>query len=153
MTAREFLELPGKLEIVLEAKRMRLETERDRAMKVTSTLSDMPRSGGGGAEKRPMDSLMEKVEQLEAEINCGEVELFDMRTQVFDRIGELGNEQYRKALEGKYLYYMETPRLLQHLDGGQNRITSNDYVRRILKSAEKSFDDVFRSVEVERKTV
>lgn len=73
---------------------------RERALKITPTLSQAPGGGGSGS---PIERPMDKVDELERKITQAIDELADIRKEIEDVLGQLEDEKLRRLMEYRYI--------------------------------------------------
>lgn len=71
-----------------------------RATKITSTISDMPK---GGQQENKTETTVEKIMQIDAEINREIDELVKIKAEVRSAISAVPNSTYREVLERRYI--------------------------------------------------
>ena len=71
-----------------------------RATKITPTLSDMPK---GGQQENKTETTVEKMMQIDAEINREIDELVKIKAEVKSAISSVPNSTYREVLERRYI--------------------------------------------------
>lgn len=103
MSAKEFLNGAYLIELRITAKEDQIKDLRERAEKVTTMMSDMPR-GGGRCE---MADLAGKIADLKMEIMQDTEELLKKRREIRSAIKEVENLKYQTVLELRYLNGMD----------------------------------------------
>lgn len=73
---------------------------RERALKITPTLSQAP---GGGESGSPIERPMDKVDELERKITQAIDELADIRMEIEAVLGQLEDDTLRKLMEYRYI--------------------------------------------------
>ena len=71
-----------------------------RATKITSTISDMPK---GGQQENKTETTVEKIMQIDAEINREIDELVKIKVEVKSAISAVPNSTYREVLDRRYI--------------------------------------------------
>ncbi len=73
---------------------------RERALKITPTLSQAPGGGGSGSPiERPMDKVLEMEEEINEEIDT----LQTIRHQIRDTLNQLTDESLKLLMEYRYI--------------------------------------------------
>lgn len=87
--------------------------ERERILsmmtKMTANYSGMPRSGGGDSGR--MESCVDKLSELEAELSAKAVELVSFRKEIERRIDALDSSEQKRCLRLRYLEGMTWERV------------------------------------------
>ena len=73
---------------------------RERALKITPTLSQAP---GGGESGSPIERPMDKVDELERKITQAIDELADIRMEIEAVLGQLEDDTLRELMEHRYI--------------------------------------------------
>ena len=73
---------------------------RERALKITPTLSQAPGGGGSGS---PIERPMDKVLEIDVEINREIDELQIVRQEIRNTLNQLGNENLKLLMEYRYI--------------------------------------------------
>ena len=73
---------------------------RERALKITPVLSQVP---GGGESGSPIERPMDKVDELERKITQAIDELADIRMEIEAVLGQLEDDTLRELMEYRYI--------------------------------------------------
>ncbi len=103
MTAKEYLEQARFLDLRINAKLEEVEGLNALATKVTSVYSDMP--GSPNRDTAKMAKTIEKIVDLEKEINRDIEALVDLKRDISNVIKQVQNQEYQYILEQKYLHF------------------------------------------------
>ena len=101
MTAKEYLKQAGQLDGRIKVKMARLASLSDLATKATATLSGMPHNPSGS--KSRMADTVEKIVDLERELEVEADELVNLQRELSDTINAVSDLQMRMVLERRYL--------------------------------------------------
>lgn len=85
----------------IERKCEELSRWRERATKITPTLSDMPKSPSSGADS--IQTAVEHIIELESEINADIDQLTDTRREIQEAIQTVKDEKLQLLLEYRYI--------------------------------------------------
>ena len=103
MTPQEYLRHTRQLDIRIDSKLERISHLRDMTTKVTSMLSDMPKSKNGS--KSAFEDTIIKIVDLEREINQEIDSLVNLKASMQEAIQEIQDPDQRFVLELRYLNY------------------------------------------------
>lgn len=84
--------------LLAEAERMR-----SRLGKLTPTLSDMPGGGGGSIYKSADIALIDKIVDIEAEINEKIDQAIDLRMKIQQMVDDIDDEREKLLMQYRYL--------------------------------------------------
>ena len=104
MTAVEYLSQAYRLDIRINSKIEQVASLNDLALKATSVITGMPHSPNKG--KSSMADTIDKIIDLQAEINRDIDTLVDLKAEIVTVIKAVGNTEYQTLLEKRYLNYM-----------------------------------------------
>lgn len=103
MTKKEYLSQAYRLDQRINSKLAQVTALNDLATKCTTTLSDMPRNPYRGIST--MVDAVEKIIDLQAEINCDIDSLMDLKREIVRAIKAVANTEYQTILELRYLCF------------------------------------------------
>lgn len=103
MTAKEYLGQAYRLDQRINSKLEQVLSLRDLTTKATATMSDMP--GGGSRNVYKMQDIIEKIVDLENEINADIDKLVDLKREMATIIKAVENPEYQTLLELRYLCF------------------------------------------------
>jgi len=103
MTKKEYLSQAYRLDQRINSKLAQVTALNDLATKCTSTLSDMPRNPNRGIAT--MADAVEKIVDLQAEINRDIDALVDLKRDIVRAIKAVINTEYQTILELRYLCF------------------------------------------------
>lgn len=103
MTAKEYLEQARFLDLHINAKLEEVEQLNALATKATSVYSDIPSSSNRDTAK--MAKTIEKIVDLENEINRDIDALVDLKREILNAIKKVQNQEYQYILEQRYLHF------------------------------------------------
>ena len=104
MTNQEKIQYLSRCKILdrqIERKCEELSRWRERATKITPTLSDMPKSPSSGADS--IQTVVEHIIELESEINADIDQLTDTRREILEAIQTVKDEKLQLLLEYRYI--------------------------------------------------
>lgn len=104
MTAVEYLSQAYRLDIRINSKIEQVASLNDLALKATSVITGMPHSPNKG--KSSMADTIDKIIDLQAEINRDIDTLVDLKAEIVTVIKAVENTEYQTLLEKRYLNYM-----------------------------------------------
>jgi len=114
MTVKEYLDQARYLDMRINSKMQQVESLNELATKATSTITGMPRTPS------PATSLMaeaiEKIIDLQAEINCDINELVNLKQGILNTIKAISNIEYQTILEKRYLCFHSWQRIAVAMD-------------------------------------
>ena len=101
MTAKEYLSQAHRLDMRIQNLNDEIESMNALATKVTSTVSDMPRSASRNVHRTEdiIVNIMEFQDELEEAMN----KLVNLKRDIWNTISKLDNDEYRVLLEKRYL--------------------------------------------------
>lgn len=103
MTAKEYLEQARFLDLRINAKLEEVDRLNALATKVTSVYSDIP--GSPNKDTAKMAKTIEKIVDLENEINQDICALVTLKRDISDIIKQVQNQEYQYILEQRYLNF------------------------------------------------
>lgn len=103
MTAKEYLEQARFLDLHIDAKLEEVERLNALATKATSVYSDIP--GSPSRDTAKMAKTIEKIVDLENEINRDIDSLVDLKRDISNVIKQVQNQEYQYILEQRYLNF------------------------------------------------
>jgi hypothetical protein len=103
MTAKTYLGQAYRIDQRINSKIEQITALRGLAAKATSTLSDMPRSPSPNLQ--PMETIIGKIMELEAEINRDIDALVDLKQEITSVIKRVENIDHQTLLELRYLCF------------------------------------------------
>lgn len=101
MTAKEYLSQARYLDARVNAKIAQLASLNDLATKATSTISDMPRVPNYTGSS--LENTVVKIIDLQEEINHEIDTLVDLKKEIYRKIQEVSNPEYKTVLERRYI--------------------------------------------------
>ena len=131
MTAKEYLLKAYHLDQRIKSKIEQVASLNDLARKATATISDMPGNPNKGAST--MANAVEKIVDLQAEINRDIERLVDMKMEIEKAVRQLGNIDEQLLLRCRYINNMNWDDIAAELS------VSYRTVHRIHASALKNF--------------
>lgn len=103
MIAKEYLSQAYYLDQRINSKIEQIASLNELARKATVTISDMP--GNPNRGKAAMASAVEKIIDLEAEINAEVEKLVDLKVEITKAIKQVEDRNYQVLLEKRYLCF------------------------------------------------
>ena len=103
MSAKDYLAQAYRLDQRINSKLDQIQSLNELATKCTSTLSDMPRNPNRATSS--MAETIEKIIDLQNEINHEIDHLVNLKRQIFDFINSIDNQEYKDLLEKRYLCF------------------------------------------------
>lgn len=103
LTAKEYLSQAYRIDQRINSKLEQIASLRELSTKATSTLSEAPPSGTRNVHS--MQSIIDKMIDLEAEINQDIDTLVDLKREIMTRIKQISNTEYQTLLELRYLCF------------------------------------------------
>ncbi len=103
MNARAYLEQAHYIDRRIDSKIEQVASLRELATRATSILSDTPRSPS--PDMQPIETILAKIFELEAEINADIDTLVDLKREMVAVIKEVNNPEYQTLLELRYLCF------------------------------------------------
>lgn len=104
MNAKEYLSQALRIDQRINSKLEQVASLRELAVKASSTLSDTPRRAS--PDIQPMETIIAKILDLEAEINGDIDKLVDLKKEITDVIKSVSNPEYQTILEKRYLCFL-----------------------------------------------
>ena len=104
MKTKEYLSQAYRLDQRINSKIEQVESLNALATKCTSTLTDMPKNPNRA--KSTMADAIEKIIDLQDEINKDIAVLVDLKRDIVSVIRAVGNTEYQTLLEKRYLCFM-----------------------------------------------
>ena len=109
MTPKEYLGQAYRLDQRIDSKIAQVASLNDLSTKCTATLSGMPGSPNRGTSS--MADIIEKIIDLQAEINHDIDTLVDLKREIVSIIKAVENVEYQTLLEKRYLCFMQWERI------------------------------------------
>ena len=103
MNARAYLEQAHYIDRRIDSKIEQVASLRELATRATSILSDAPRSPS--PDMQPIETILAKIFELEAEINSDIDTLVDLKREMVAVIKDVNNPEYQTLLELRYLCF------------------------------------------------
>jgi len=103
MTAKDFLSQAYRIDQRINSKLEQVQSLRELATKATATLSDAPASGTRNVHS--MSDIIDKMIDLEAEINDDIDCLVDLKREIMTVIKRVENPEHQTLLELRYLCF------------------------------------------------
>ena len=103
MNAKEYLKQAFYLDKRINSKLEQVESLNALATKVTSTLSDMPKSSNRGESR--LEEIIVKIIDLQEEINKDIDALIDLKREIAWTINNVKDKEMRSILEKRYLCF------------------------------------------------
>lgn len=94
---------------------------RERALKITSTLSQAPGGGGSGS---PIERPMDKVLEIDIEINREIDEMQIARKEIRDTLNQLEDENLKLLMEYRYIDGLTWEQIAEKMDYSRQWVTS-----------------------------
>ena len=138
MDAWDYLTKAYRMELQINSKIEQVDALNTLAKKVTTTISDMPRSG-----KRPrskMEEILVKIIDLSAEINEDIDNMVDTKMKIMAIIKRVENNDYRVLLEKRFLCFQSWERIAVDMNYTIQHI--HRLKRRAMAEADKKLKDV-----------
>lgn len=101
MKAKDFMSQARYLDLRINSKIQQIDDLNDLATKVTSTISDMPKSPS--ADTSRTETTIVKILDLEREINAELEQLVDLKREIGAVIGKVSRPEYTVILQKRYL--------------------------------------------------
>ena len=109
MTTKEYLSQAYRIDQRINSKLEQVASLRALATKATSTLSNTPPSGSRNTQA--MENTIEKIVDLENEINEDINTLVDLKREIMGIIKRIPNPEYQTLLELRYLCFYSWERV------------------------------------------
>lgn len=103
MTAKDFLSQAYRIDQRINSKLEQIQSLRELATKATATLNDSPVSGTRNVHS--MSDIIDKMIDLENEINADIDRLVDLKREIVTVIKRVANPEYQTLLELRYLCF------------------------------------------------
>ena len=94
---------------------------RERALKITPTLSQAPGGGGSGS---PIERPMDKVLEIDVEINREIDEMQIARKEIRETLNQLEDESLKLLMEYRYIDGMTWEQIAEKMDYSRQWVTS-----------------------------
>lgn len=104
MTAKEYLSQAKYLDMRINSKIQQVSSLNDLAKKCTTALTGMPRNPSGSTSS--MAETINKIIDLQQEINADIDELVDLKRDIMDVIKGVPNQEAQTILEKRYLCFL-----------------------------------------------
>lgn len=136
MTVKDYLGQAYRIDNRINSKLEQISSLRELATKATSTLTDMPRNPSRNTH--PMESIIIKMIELEAEINNDIDTLVDLKREIVKLIKSIGNTEHQTLLELRYLCFKSWEQIAVDM-GYELR-----YLHKIHGRALESCDEIYK---------
>ena len=103
LTAKDYLSQAYRIDQRINSKLEQVQSLRELATKATATLTDSPVSGSRNVHS--MSDIIDKMIDLEAEINADIDRLVDLKREIVTVIKQVQNPEYQTLLELRYLCF------------------------------------------------
>ena len=103
MTAKEYLSQAKTLDMRINSKIQQLASLNDLALKATAVITGMPHSPNKG--KSSMADTIDKIIDLQAEINRDIDTLVDLKKEIMETIKSVSGHEAQTVLEKRYLCF------------------------------------------------
>jgi len=103
MTTKDYLSQAYRIDQRINSKLEQVQSLRELATKATATLNDSPVSGSRNVHS--MSDIIDKMIDLEAEINADIDRLVDLKREIVTVIKRVENPEYQTLLELRYLCF------------------------------------------------
>lgn len=113
MTTKEYLNQAFRIDQRIESKLEQIESLKTLATKVSSTLSDMPKSPNNGSR---VDEIVVKIITLEDQIKSDVDRLVSLKKEISDVISKVEPVECRLLLEMRYLLFQSWEEIAYKLD-------------------------------------
>ncbi|HEX3017833.1 MAG TPA: DUF1492 domain-containing protein [Caproicibacter sp.] len=140
MNAKEYLSQALRIDQRINSKLEQVASLRELAVKASSTLSDTPRRAS--PDIQPMETIIAKILDLEAEINGDIDKLVDLKKEITDVIKSVSNPEYQTILEKRYLCF---------LSWEQIAVDMNYSIQYTFRMHDRALAEVAASLKVESK--
>ena len=114
MTAKEYLSQGYRLDQRIKSKMEQISNLNDLATKATVAMSGMPHSPNRGSST--MANAVEKIIDLENEINAEIERLVILKQNIIDTIQSVENMEYQTLLEKRYLCFQKWEQIAIDMD-------------------------------------
>lgn len=136
MTAKEYLGKAYRLDQRINSKLEQIASLNELATKATSTLSDMPRNPNRATSR--MTDAIDKIIDLQAEINKDIDMLIDLKTNIVALIKKIKNLEYQTLLEKRYLCFETWEQIAVDMD------YSIQHIYRLRDRAHQEVSDILK---------
>lgn len=137
MTAKEYLKQAYRLDLQIDAKLEQLSRLKDLAQKCTATMTGMPHNPSGS--KTRMADTIEKIVDLQNEINADIDKLVDLKRDIGRLIKSVPDPEQQTILEKRYLCY---------LSWEQIAVDMNYSIQHIFRLHDKALENIKMRVNV-----
>ena len=120
MRAKEYLNQAYRLDQRIDAKISQVAALNELALKCTATITGMPHSPNKGESR--MADVVEKIIDLQAEINRDIDRLVDLKREIVRVICSVDNPEYQTLLEKRYLCFMSWEQIAVEMNYGIDNI-------------------------------
>jgi len=137
MTAKEYLNQAYKLDLRIDTKIKQLDNLKDLAVKCTAALSGIPHNPS--RSKTRMADTIEKIVDLQNEINTDIDRLIDLKREIVQVIKSVPDPEQQTILEKRYLCY---------LSWEQIAVDMNYSIQHIFRLHDKALENIKMRVNV-----
>lgn len=120
MTAKEYLSQAYRLDQRIDSKIEQVASLNDLATKCTATISGMPHNPSRSTS--PMADTIDKIIDLQAEINRDIDTLVDLKREIVTVIKAVDNPEYQTLLEKRYLCFLHWEQIAVDMNYGIDNI-------------------------------
>lgn len=120
MTAKEYLSQAYRLDQRIDSKIEQVASLNDLATKCTTTISGMPHNPSRSTS--PMADTIDKIIDLQAEINRDIDALVDLKREIVTVIKAVDNPEYQTLLEKRYLCFLHWEQIAVDMNYGIDNI-------------------------------
>lgn len=120
MTAKEYLNQAYRLDQRIDSKIEQVASLNDLATKCTTTISGMPHNPSRSTS--PMADTIDKIIDLQAEINRDIDALVDLKREIVTVIKAVDNPEYQTLLEKRYLCFLHWEQIAVDMNYGIDNI-------------------------------
>lgn len=120
MTAKEYLNQAYRLDQQIDSKIEQVASLNDLATKCTATISGMPHNPSRSTS--PMADTIDKIIDLQAEINRDIDALVDLKREIVTVINAVDNPEYQTLLEKRYLCFLHWEQIAVDMHYGIDNI-------------------------------
>lgn len=114
MTVKQYLNRAYRIDSRINAKLEQVVSLRDLTTKATSTITDMPRSAS--PNPHAMQNIIDKIVDLENEINEDIVGLVTIKQEVVSAIKRVDHAEYQVLLELRYLCFKSWSQIAEKME-------------------------------------